>query len=51
MRGVPRSLQNIQIGEKGNPNGSRGFEEAFVALPKCEVDVSGAPRRIHRSCS
>jgi hypothetical protein len=36
---------------KGNRNGGRGFEEALVALPKCEVEVSGAPRCIHRSCS
>jgi len=26
---------------KDDRNGSRGFEEAFVAISKCEVDVSG----------
>ena len=31
--------------------GVEDFEEAFVALPKREVEVSGAPRCIHRSCS
>jgi hypothetical protein len=36
---------------KSDRNGGRGFEEALVALLKCEVEVSGAPRCIFRSCS